>query len=473
MISSPLLDIFKHLTKQDRRALQDYLNSPFHNKRKEVILLFNYIDKNGDTPLNLKKETVFKHIFPEAPAYDDKAMRYSMSFLLKCIEEYLIYNELKNNDLENGIRLNKALRLRGADKAYEKALKENFHLLAAQPHRSTDFHLQSFQLLTEEYQYRHQKQRSGELRLQAISDSLTDAYATELLKQACVMHSHKSVAPTTYEQVFLETIVKKIESGAYKCPPSVFAYFQAYKALTDTTQLADLPAGIGRFSTFKETIISNSALFPLNEIRDLYLLAINFCIKKLNSGERIFEIEALELYKNGLENGAILENGQLSPYTYKNVMMLALKQGEYAWTEQFLHNFKRHLPERERENLFKYNLALYYFRLKNYPKAMDLLQEVTLKEVLFNLDARRVLMCIYYELGEIAALDSLLESFTVFLHRQKNLGYHKNNYQNLIKFVKKLLQMDVKNEVLKAQFKQEIRETVELTERDWLLEQLK
>ncbi len=465
MTSSPLLDIFKHLTKQDRRALQDFLNSPFHNKRKEVILLFNYIDKNGDTPLNLKKESVFKHIFPDVSAYDDKAIRYTMSFLLKCIEEYLVYNELKNNDLENGIRLNKALRLRGADKAYEKALKENFHLLAAQPHRSTDFHLQSFQLLTEEYQYRHQKQRSGELRLQAISDSLTDAFATELLKQACVMHSHKSVAPTTYEQVFLETIVEKIESGAYKCPPSVSAYFQAYKALTDTTQLAD-------FQRLKETIIKNSALFPLNEIRDLYLLAINFCIKKLNSGERIFEIEALELYKNGLENGAILENGQLSPYTYKNVMMLALKQGEYAWAEQFLQNFKKHLPERERENLFKYNLALYYFRLKNYPKAMDLLQEVTLKEVLFNLDARRVLMCIYYELSEFAALDSLLESFTVYLHRQKVIGYHKNSYQNLIKFVKKLLSLDFKNEVLKAQLKDEINNTKELTERDWLLEQL-
>jgi hypothetical protein len=465
MTSSPLLDIFKHLTKQDRRALQDFLNSPFHNKRKEVILLFNYIDKNGDTLLNLKKETVFKHVFPDVPAYDDKMIRYTMSFLLKCIEEYLIYNEFKNNDLEHKIRLNKALRLRGADKAYEKALKENFTLLASQPHRSTDFYLQSFQLLTEEYQYRHQKQRSGELRLQAISDSLTDAYATELLKQACVMHSHKSVSPTTYEQVFLKTIVEKIEAGAYKYPPSVFAYFQAYKALTDTTQLAD-------FQRLKETIISNSALFPLNEIRDLYLLAINFCIKKLNSGERIFEIEALELYKNGLENGAILENGQLSPYTYKNVMMLALKQGEYAWTEQFLHNFKKHLPERERENLFKYNLALYYFRLKNYPKAMYLLQEVTLKEVLFNLDARRVLMCIYYELSELTALDSLLESFTVYLHRQKVIGYHKNSYQNLIKFVKKLLSLDFKNDTQKAQLKDEINTTKELTERDWLLEQL-
>jgi hypothetical protein len=304
------------------------------------------------------------------------------------------------------------------------------------------------------------------LRLQEVSDSLTNFYVTEILHQACLMHSHKSVYNTTYQQLFLKPILEKIESGEYQCPPSVSAYFHAYKALTGDTQLTD-------FQLLKNIIIEKSALFPPNEIRDLYLLAINFCIKKLNAGERIFELEALDLYKNGLDTGAILENKILSPFTYKNVMLLAVKHGQSTWAEQFLHNFKKYLPPTERENLFKYNFALFHFRQKDYPKAMQLLQEVSLKEVLFNLDARRVLMRIYYELGEFTALDSLLESFTIYLHRQKDLGYHKNTYQNLIKFVKKLLQMDLKNEVLRAQLKTEIENTVELTERDWLLEQLK
>jgi hypothetical protein len=465
MTSSPLLDIFKHLTKQDRKALHDFVNSPFHNKREDVILLFQYLDKNAETPLKLKKEAVFSHVFPTEKTYNDKTMRYAMSFLLKCIQQYLIYNDLEISGLDSGKRLNRALRLRGADKAYQKVLGGNFQQLETQPLRHAEFHLQSFQLQLEEYQYRHQKQRTGELRLQEISDSLTDFYVTELLRQACVMHSHKSVSQKSYNQLFLDTVLEKIESGAYTYPPSVSAYFHAYKALTGSSQLAD-------FQILKTIIIEKSYLFPLNEIRDLYLLAINFCIKKLNTGERNFEIEALDLYKNGLQNGAILDNKTLSPFTYKNVMMLALKHGEFEWTEQFLQDFKKYLPVAERENLFKYNFALFHFRQKDYPKAMQLLQEVTLKEVLYNLDARRVLMRIYYELGEYAALDSLLESFTVFLHRHTDLGYHKTSYQNLIKFVKKLRQIDIKNEALKAQLRLEIDNTVELTERDWLLEQL-
>jgi hypothetical protein len=467
MTSSPLLDICKHLTKQDRKALRDFVRSPYHNQRAEVTRLFDYIDAHSPilpTGNIWQKETVFKAIFSTEKVYDDKKMRYTMSFLLKCIQQYLMYNELENNDLGN-VYLARAMRRRGADKAYEKVLTDSHQQLAVQPLRHAIYHLHTFQLQLEEYQFRYQKRRTGDLQLQEISDSLTDFYATEILRQACVMHSHQSVSKQSYNQLFLSTVLEKIETGAYPCPPSVLAYFHAYKALTDKSESND-------FQALKQIITQENPIFPQNEIRDLYILAINFCIKKLNSGARQFELEALDLYKNGLSNGAILENNALSPFTYKNIMMLALKQGEYVWAKQFLSDFKRYLPERERENLFKYNFALFYFRQKDYTQAMQLLQEVTLKEVLYNLDARRVLMCIYYELGEFTALDSHLETFSVFLHRQKDLGYHKNSYQNLVKFVKKLLQMDKSNASLKAQLRQEIDNTKELTERDWLLEQL-
>ena len=467
MTSSPLFDIFKHLTKQDRRALKDFVQSPFHNKREDVIRLFDYLDTHYDNSRAPEadfwaKERVFQAIYPDKTVYDDKEMRYTMSFLTKCIRQYLIYNELKNNELDSALKLNNALRTREADKAYQKNLSDTYQQLDAQPLRHAHFHLQKFHLQLEDYTFYHQKQRSGAHHLQEISDSLTDFYVTELLRQACVMHSHKSVSQKSYNQLFLDVILEKIESGAYPTPPSVFAYFYAYKALTNNTELLD-------FQLLKKSILDDGHLFPENEIRDLYLLAINFCIRKLNSGVRDFGIEALELYKNGLTNGVLLENKTLSRFTYNNVMKLALKNNEFDWTEQFLNDFKKYLPARERENLYKYNLALFYFQKRDYEKAMLLLQEVTLKDVLYNLDARRVLMRIYYELGEYTVLESFLESFTIFIRRQKDLGYHRNNYLNLIKFVKKLLQTNLKSFVEKQELRIEIEQTTELTEKDWLL----
>ena len=89
--------------------------------------------------------------------------------------------------------------MRGADKAVQKALSENFQSLETQPLRHADFHLNTFQLQLEEYHFRLKKQRLGELHLQEVSDSLTDFYVTEILHQACLMHSHKSVYNTSYQ----------------------------------------------------------------------------------------------------------------------------------------------------------------------------------------------------------------------------------------------------------------------------------
>lgn len=167
-----------------------------------------------------------------------------------------------------------------------------------------------------------------------------------------------------YEQPFLDNILEKIGDKTFKSTPSVSAYFFAYRALK-FSQEAD-------FQQLKTTIIDNAAIFPPTEIRDLYLLAINVCIKKLNGGERQYEAAALDLYRNGLSNGALLDGGVLSPYTYRNVANLAIKIGEIVWAADFLNDFKEKLPEKERDNVFRYNLAHLYFRKKEYPKAMEL-----------------------------------------------------------------------------------------------------
>jgi hypothetical protein len=488
MLGSELLEIFKCLTKQDRRELHDFVRSPFHNKREDVILLYEYLNKNfkegpsvfqDNEHKNLgsvfKKENVFKAVFVDVKNYDDKQLRYTMSFLLKCIRQFLVYKDLTVNELNNEIALNRALRQRGADKIFEKNIQQSFLFFENQNLRHADFYFYKYRLQMVEYEYLHRRQRGGELHLQEISDSFDDFFMVEILRLACAMKAHQGISQRTYNLSFLEEVLTKIEKGTYAPTPSpqsagftsstVLAYYFAYKTLSNNAQSAD-------FQSLKNFIVEKGSIFPQIEIRDLTLVAINFCIKKLNSGERQYELEALDLYKSGLEKGSFLENGELSPYTYKNIMMLSVKNNEFEWSEQFLHNFKKYLPARERENLFKYNLALFYFRKNEYAKAMQLLQEVTLKDALYNLDARRVLMCIYYELGEFDALDSLLESFKIFLHRQKDLSYHRQSYLNLIKFVKKLLQTNLLDKKEREILRGQILETTELTERDWLLGQL-
>ena len=104
---------------------------------------------------------------------------------------------------------------------------------------------------------------------------------------------------------------------------------------------------------------------------------------------------------------------------------------------------------------------------------MQLLLRVEFKDMLNNLDARRMLLKSYFELGEYNALDSLLDSFSRYIHRQKEKGYHQENYLNLIRFVKKIIHAKVEDKKIWKQMKEEIESTNRLAEREWLLEKLK
>ena len=214
-------------------------------------------------------------------------------------------------------------------------------------------------------------------------------------------------------------------------------------------------------------------MIPPNEIRNIYLYAINYCIKRLNSGERHFIREAFELFRSALENETLFEEGILSSFTYKNITRLGMALNEDKWVEQFLEDYKKYLHPRERENTWRYNLAFFYFQQEKYKDAMQLLLRVEFKDMLNNLDARRMLLKSYFELGEYNALDSLLDSFARYIHRQKETGYHRENYLNLIRFVKKIIHTRGEDKNNWQLIKKEINSTTRIAEREWLLEKLK
>jgi hypothetical protein len=80
---------------------------------------------------------------------------------------------------------------------------------------------------------------------------------------------------------------------------------------------------------------------------------------------------------------------------------------------------------------------------------------------------------VYYSLDETEALFSLLDSFKRFIHRQKQLGYHKESFLNLIRFTNRLLKLTFKDEKVIEKLKMDIENTPEVAEKKWLLSQLK
>ena len=103
---------------------------------------------------------------------------------------------------------------------------------------------------------------------------------------------------------------------------------------------------------------------------------------------------------------------------------------------------------------------------------LELLRTVEFSEVFINLDVRRMLLKGYYELGEWSVLTSLLDSFKAYLRRQKDLGYHRESYLNLVKFTQKVMRVADKRVAARRQLAAQIQAVEAVAEREWLLEKL-
>lgn len=464
MKKSPLFRTFLTLEKPDRRQLRKLVRSPFFNQREDVVRLFDHLDKYADAGgPQLSKAKTFAKVFPGQP-YDDALLRHAMSFLMQNIREYLIWTEVGRSEFERQMHLARNLRRRGLDDQFQRTLDQAE--ASASQLLNADRHLQLFQLQSERYNAAIRQQRRGEMGLQRLANEFANYFAANLLRQACGIATHQSMTNQEYNIPLLAEVLAKVEAGEFAGVPAVQLYFHAYRA----QQTLENEAHFRALTALLETHWMD---FPTDEARDLFLLAINFCIKKINGGVAAFRRNVFDLYRSGLEKEVLLTGGVISPFTYNNVLNSALLVDEWDWASRFLETFKPRLPEAERENTYHFNLANLYFRKNDYARAMDLLRHVEFKDKLHNLDARRMLLRMYFETGETDALESLLDSFETYIRRQKDLGYHGENYLNLIRLTRKLLQAPSGEKDARKKLTAEILETKALAEREWLLEKIR
>ena len=467
MNDSTLLQVFHSLNKEDIRKIGKALLSPAVNTRQDVISLWKHLCKMQNRKrADWSKETAHTAVYP-GELYQEKQIRYCMHFLLSAIRTYLTHEELQQSPGLESILLTKAYRKRGLEQVFLKANQKAINDLTSQPNRNANYYHSIYQLHFERYQLTNRKQRAQQEGLSQLTDSFTHYTIIQTLQLGCMLLAHKNVNQSTLGQLpLLSEVLSLAQKEPYRDIPAVKLYYYIYRTLLNESNHGD-------FTQLKKLLFEHKTLFPPSEIRALYLLVINYCIKQLNSGQRNYIQEAFELYKAGLDNKILLDNGVLSTYTYSNVLQLGVALKQYDWVEQFLEKYKNYLPLTERENTYLYNLTVFYFRKPDYDKAIELLQQVEFHDVFYNLDARRMLLQVYYETDAFDALESLLDSFSVYLRRhQKEIGYHYHNYANLLKMVRLIQRSNLSDKSVRKQLKEKIQNLKVVAERDWLLQQL-
>ncbi|MBK8562766.1 MAG: hypothetical protein IPN76_05335 [Saprospiraceae bacterium] len=469
MQNSRLLELLRTFSPTELTAFGKYLRSPYHNLREDVTLLFDYFfeKKESKKASVFEKENVFKAIFP-SEIFEEKRLSYTISFLHQLAQNFLVINELETeNDAAFQLRLAKSLRQRGLEQHYETTLKKAEDALEAQPHRHLDYHHLSHLLHLERYESGARERRTASRHFQELADAADLFFIANKLRQSCTVLMHKAVSEANLRLELLDEVLAQVERQNLTQVPAVGVWYFGYRALSEAEPRA-------WFGQLREAMRMYVGQFPKAELREVSTLAVNCCIRQINTrreaGEQAFWLgQVFEIYKEGLDNQVFIENGALSRFTYNNIANAGLGLKAFDWVEGFLAQYKDLLEPRHRETAYLFNLASLHFRKPDYDRALELLTKAEFDDVLHNLDARRMLLRIYFDLGEVAALDSLLDSFAIFLRRRRDVGYLRQHYLNLIRFTRKLLQTPTSERMAREKLRSEIGECKALAEREWLL----
>ncbi len=468
MLENKLLDQLSHLDAAGIQRFHDFVFSPFHNKNKRLQQLYTFIEKHYPDfkTTTFTKKAAYETMYAKEK-YDDSKMRAMTSMLSKLLEDFLALEQFLKDDALYDLMLLDALQQSGMDKYYSQRLKKMYAQQELSPHRDIAHHFNHHQLEQRNYNFAVSKKEPNiGQSLNRLIHNLDTYYIASRLKFSCELLNRKNILGENIELNFLEVIQQQLKSHPAKDVAIVGIYHQIAQTFLESGKEE-------HFLQLLQLLEKHSHEFPASENKVIYGYAMNYCIKKINTGRNDYLEKVFRLYELLIQHDAIYEGSFISEWDYKNIVTTALRLNKTEWTENFIHNFKDKLHSDVRTNAFKYNLAnLNYFK-GNFGKTMLLLREVEFTDISYELSSKSLLLKSYFELNEYEALFNHAETFKLFLRRNKKVPeYQKIIYKNLIRYILKLTKLKTLRQRIPQKLLAEINESSDIADKTWLMNKI-
>lgn len=464
MYNSKLIHILKVLTSEEKERLRKWVYSPAHNHREDRQKLFTYLlNKRKLSPTTSNRYKVYQYIYPETP-YNDAKLKRLMNLGVQLLEDFIYFSVQRKDHFSQQKALVNFFKIHGLDKYVQQYIHKIQQIQKYKTLGNSQYFTQQYEL--EQFIFERQSSTiSRETNLQAIFDNRYLSFVLDSLHYACTAATHQRLYNSEYKIPLLQQILTDIKTGHYQEIPAVQLYYYSYMSLI-------APKEEQYFELLQRLMFAHYNVLPAKEMKGIYLIAINYCIQKLNNGIEKYVRAVFELYQYGLERHILIENETLSRFAYKNIVSAAIRLKAYQWVKNFIKTYTPLLDEDYQKPYGLYAKAKLSFAQGNFDHTLELLTQVEFDNLFLNMDAKIMLLKIYYERGYFDVLDAFLVSFKRFLQRKSILAYQRRIHENMISITTKLLNIPSYDKHKLQTLRQEIEQTNPLTEKPWLLEQL-
>jgi len=472
MFSDKLISLLQTFSKVELNRLRKFLRSPWFCENDDVLRLFELVNdalRAGDeTIANLDKTTVWTALYA-GKKYDDTHLRRLTSELTQLTLRFLLEEHRNENPLAIALEMQEVLEnpglkkhLAGVERQIQKSLDETTgkspeHYLAQFKMHWNIFSRSSKQVSTADYLEK----------LLPAGEHLDVFYLVQKLKIYMAWLMFQKIRIAEHEMPMLPGFWEQLDDPRVRDIPLIAIYKNLVRCMKE-------PVEEKHFQLLLQDLERFGAELTREDLRECYQIAQNYCALKVNQGRTDYYPIFFRLFKNIIQLDILLENGQLSEGVFKNMVTISLRVGEFEWAETFIREQSVHLPAQVRENARTFNLANLYSHQKRHNEVIELLRNVEYSDVVYALGSKLLLLRTYYELDELMAMDSLMDSFRIFVRRNKLISKDlKREYINFLNFLKKLSALSVASPQAIAAFKKKVIASKNPTTKKWLLEKIK
>lgn len=477
MANPKLIILYHQLKPSERMRLKDLVHSPFFNKRQKLKTLYGYIENNhNDEDAIWDKKKAFRSVFQHEP-FNELVLNNLLSDLYKLGEMYLVNIQMEKDQELKDIALMQSFIQTGVRNNVAGFLNKKKNITNSEKETTKDFYGNyKLNLLADQYHFQRTRKTNNTFILNG-QKQLDLFFVCSQLKMWCELLNRSHVLSFEFDKKQLhrfEKILKEYLTD-YREHPYVSLYYPVFEWMKN--QKSD-----DWYKGYLEKLVNNVHKLPPDEGKEICNYIQNYCVKRINEGNSDFLHELFEVFKLMLKTNLALEGFYLPQWTYKNIVTVGVRLKEFEWTEEFIHAYYSKLAPAESDNAYYYNLAVLHYESKKKDAAMQLLNKVQFTDPNYYLDAKCILLKIYFDNEHDEAFYSLRDSVKIYLLREKLLSKNqKLFYKNLFVFANKIFKLKYENVHLKKnemsktveKLSKEITSNIYVANKQWLLEKLK
>lgn len=475
-----LIQILRTFSSEEYTQFKKFAASPYFNEGRNFLPLINELKKYhpGYEKDKFSRERVFDKLYP-GEKYNSALLDKLFSRTTRLAENFLIHEAGKKNNFRNITVLAKEYSNRNIEKLFKLKVSEAEQVLEKVSEYSLDYfdYAKELEIIKIDFLLANKDYYSsfenlpvrGELNL---LDFLVKYFHSQmdilLIGYETNNDFSDSVVARSTDLIDIEGLINLLEIKKSKYAKAIkLKYFEF---------LAVKYADSKHFFQYKKLVEKNISNFPWNEKFNRMLTLLSAFNLGLRKNKDDFDQAQLELARFIVDQNVHAINEKINTYLplYINLLGTFKKYEDSGYIDKLIKNFGNKIEPELKESCIAFSYIEKLIIEKNFDEALKFLGKVDLDHSLIKVNARTNAILIYYELGYIEELISLLDSTQKFLNSVDNQqAFRIESAINYTRFVKKLIKFSqAQDDEGLDSLKKEINKTSNVMLKAWLIEKI-